>query len=48
MAHENPLWSRRRIGSELAKLGHDVGKDAVARVLCHGSGVRVLWHPAAP
>ena len=31
MARENPMWSRRRIANELAKLGHDVGKDAVAR-----------------
>ena len=30
MAAENPLWSRRRIAAELAKLGHDVSKDAVA------------------
>jgi putative transposase len=28
MTRENPLWSRRRIASELAKLGHEVGKDA--------------------
>ncbi|MGO9838966.1 MAG: integrase core domain-containing protein [Polyangiaceae bacterium] len=33
MARENPLWSRRRITNELAKLGHDVGKDAVARYM---------------
>jgi putative transposase len=33
MARENPLWSRRRIANELAKLGHDVGKDAVARYM---------------
>jgi putative transposase len=31
MTRENPLWSRRRIAGELAKLGHEVGKDAVAR-----------------
>src|ERR1019366_3024890 len=31
MARENPLWSRRRIANELAKLGHDVSKDTVAR-----------------
>jgi putative transposase len=30
MVAENPLWSRRRIASELAKLGHDVSKDTVA------------------
>jgi len=33
MAGENPLWSRRRIANELAKLGHDVGKDAVAKYM---------------
>jgi len=33
MARENPTWSRRRIASELAKLGHDVGKDAVAKYM---------------
>jgi len=31
MAHENPLWSRRRMASELAKLGHSVDKDTVAK-----------------
>ncbi len=31
MARENPTWSRRRIASELAKLGHAVSKDTVAR-----------------
>ena len=31
MARENPLWSRRRIAAELAKLGHDVAKDTVAK-----------------
>src|SRR5579863_6757149 len=30
MAAENPLGSRRRIASELAKLGHNVDKDTVA------------------
>jgi putative transposase len=33
MATENPMWSRRRIAAELAKLGHDVSKDAVARYM---------------
>jgi putative transposase len=33
MARENPLWSRRRIATELAKLGHNMGKDAVARYM---------------
>ena len=33
MARENPLWSRRRIANELAKLGYDVGKDAVAKYM---------------
>jgi len=33
MARENPLWSRRRIASELAKLGHDVEKDTVAKYM---------------
>ncbi len=33
MARENPLWSRRRIANELAKLGHDVSKDTVARYM---------------
>ena len=33
MSSENPLWSRRRIASELAKLGHDVDKDTVARYM---------------
>lgn len=33
MARENPLWSRRRITRELAKLGHDVSKDTVARYM---------------
>jgi putative transposase len=31
MVAENPLWSRRRIAAELAKLGHDVSKDTVAK-----------------
>jgi transposase InsO family protein len=33
VTRENPLWSRRRIANELAKLGHDVGKDAVAKYM---------------
>ncbi|HSY21805.1 MAG TPA: integrase core domain-containing protein [Polyangiaceae bacterium] len=33
MARENPLWSRRRIASELAKLGHCVDKDTVAKYM---------------
>jgi len=33
MAGENPLWSRRRIASELAKLGHNVDKDTVAKYM---------------
>ena len=33
MVRENPTWSRRRIASELAKLGHAVNKDTVARYM---------------
>lgn len=33
MVAENPLWSRRRIAAELAKLGHDVSKDTVAKYM---------------
>jgi transposase InsO family protein len=33
MAQENPLWSRRRIANELAKLGHSVDKDTVAKYM---------------
>jgi putative transposase len=33
MTRENPLWSRRRIASELAKLGHKVDKETVARYM---------------
>jgi transposase InsO family protein len=33
MARENPTWSRRRIANELAKLGHRVDKDTVAKYL---------------
>ncbi|HLK40528.1 MAG TPA: integrase core domain-containing protein [Polyangiaceae bacterium] len=38
MARENPLWSRRRIANELAWLGHDVGKDAVAKYMPRPAG----------
>jgi transposase InsO family protein len=43
MAHENPTWSRRRIASELSKLGHDVSKDSVAKYM-----PRPLGHPGGP
>jgi putative transposase len=33
MTQENLTWSRRRIAAELAKLGHDVTKDTVAKYL---------------
>jgi hypothetical protein len=33
MARESRPWSRRRIASELAKLGHVVSKDTVARYM---------------
>jgi len=33
MSSENPLWSRRRIASELSKLGHSVDKDTVAKYM---------------
>jgi putative transposase len=33
MVRENPLWTRRRIASEMAKLGHRVSKDTVARYM---------------
>jgi putative transposase len=38
MARDNPLWSRRRIASELAKLGHDVSKDSVAKYMPKPAG----------
>jgi putative transposase len=38
MVCENPLWSRRRIANELAKLGHHVGKDAVAKYMPRPAG----------
>ena len=43
MAHQNPLWSRRRIASELAKLGHPVDKDTVAKYM-----PKPTWRPAGP
>jgi len=33
MAAENALWSRRRIASELGKLGYDASKDTVAKYM---------------
>jgi putative transposase len=33
MVTENPMSRRRRIAAELAKLGHDVSKDTVARYM---------------
>jgi putative transposase len=33
MARENPLWSRRRIASELAKLGYRIDKDTIAKYM---------------
>jgi hypothetical protein len=33
MVRENPHWSRRRIANELAKLGHAVSKDTVAKYM---------------
>jgi hypothetical protein len=41
MTRENPLWSRRRIAAELAKLGYDASKDTVARYMPKRSGVMV-------
>jgi hypothetical protein len=38
MARDNPLWSRRRIAGELAKLGHDVSKDSVAKYMPKPAG----------
>ena len=29
----NPMWNRRSIAAELAKIGHDVSKDTVARYM---------------
>jgi hypothetical protein len=33
MTCENPTWIRRRIAAELAKLGHGVSKDTVAKYM---------------
>ncbi|MDP9150091.1 MAG: hypothetical protein M3O36_09145 [Myxococcota bacterium] len=33
MSRENPLWSRQRIASELAKRGHRIDKDTVAKYM---------------
>jgi hypothetical protein len=33
MARENPLWSRRRIANELAKLGYRLDKNTVAKYM---------------
>ena len=38
MSRENPLWSRRRIAYELAKLGHCVDKDTVAKYMPKPAG----------
>jgi putative transposase len=38
IAGENPLWSRRRIANELARLGHDVSKDTVAKYMPRPAG----------
>jgi len=38
MASENPVWSRRRIASELAKLGHNVDKGTVAKYMPKPAG----------
>jgi transposase InsO family protein len=43
MACENPLWSRRRIAGELAKLGHSVDKDTVAKYMPRPT--RRPWRP---
>jgi transposase InsO family protein len=40
MARDNPTWSRRRIAAELAKLGHDVSKDSVAKYMPRPTGPR--------
>lgn len=46
MTHENPLWSRRRIASELAKLGHRVDKDTVAKYMPRRPRGRPLRPPS--
>jgi hypothetical protein len=33
LARDNPPWSRRRIANELAKLGHALSKDTVAKYM---------------
>lgn len=33
MSKDNPIWSRRRIGGELAMLGWNVSKDMLARYM---------------
>ena len=38
MTRGNPTWRRRRIAAELAKLGHDVCKDTVAKYMPKRSG----------
>jgi putative transposase len=38
MTRENPTWRRRRIAAELAKLGHNVCKDTVAKYMPKRSG----------
>ena len=38
MARENPTWSRRRIAAELAKLGHAVSEDSVAKYMPRRTG----------
>jgi putative transposase len=38
MTRDNSLWSRGRIASELAKLGHDVSKDSVAKYMPKPAG----------
>jgi len=38
MTRDNPLWSRRRIANELAKLGHEISKDTVAKYMPRPAG----------
>jgi hypothetical protein len=38
LARENPMWSRRRIANELAKLGHDIDKNTVAKYMPRRAG----------